>query len=185
MSAHRPNLHNIGGSIPVASVMGAGLRATGRTILLGTRGPRPSNKPIGSASAVEGLLSEQEYWEESNMRRTVAFLFLLTLATIALPAYAGVGNNPNAEVIANIACEDGTTLALVIATGQAGHQPSGQLAGVATSIFVLGGPNGNVLFPLFDRPGVGLDSQTTWCWWFDQAQGAWIGADILIHPNFR
>ena len=66
-----------------------------------------------------------------------------------------------------------------------GHQPSGQLAGVATSIFALGGPNGNVLFPLFDRPGVGLDSQTTWCWWFDQAQGAWIGADILIHPNFR
>jgi hypothetical protein len=117
------------------------------------------------------------------MRRTVAFVFLLAVCLMTLPVYAGVGNNPNAEFIANIACEDGTTLALVIATGQAGHQPSGQLAGVATSISVLDGPNGNVLLTFFDRPGVGLDSQTTWCWWFDQAEGAWIGADILIHPS--
>lgn len=38
-----------------------------------------------------------------------------------------------AELIANIACEDGTTAPLVIATGPAGRYPAGALAGVATS----------------------------------------------------
>jgi hypothetical protein len=118
------------------------------------------------------------------MRRTVVVALLLSLGVlIALPAYAGVGNNPNAESIDPV-CEDGTDLPLVIATGQAGHQPRGQLAGVATAIFALDGPNGNVLFPIFDRPGVGLDSLTTWCWWFDSVEVLWIGADILIHPSF-
>jgi len=118
------------------------------------------------------------------MRRIVVIACLLVLCLVALPAYAGVGNNPNAESIDPV-CADGTDLPLVIATGQAGHQPQGQLAGVATSIFALDGPNGNVLFPIFDRPGVGLDSLTTWCWWFDEVAGFWIGADILIHPSFR
>ena len=120
------------------------------------------------------------------MRRTVAFAFLLALSVmVALPAYAGVGNNPNAEFITNIACEDGTSLPLVIAVGQAGHQPSGQLAGVATSISVLARPNGTVLVTFFDRPGGGLDIVTTWCWWFDSVEGAWIGADILVHPSLQ
>jgi hypothetical protein len=118
------------------------------------------------------------------MRRTVALVFLLALCVIAVPVYAGVGNNPNAESIDPV-CADGLDLPLVLATGQAGHQPSGQLAGVATSIFVLDGPNGNVLATLFDRPGVGLDSLTSWCWWFDSVEGAWIGADILVHPAFQ
>ncbi|HJQ95103.1 MAG TPA: hypothetical protein VJ935_05275 [Acidimicrobiia bacterium] len=118
------------------------------------------------------------------MRRRVAFAFLLALCLIALPAYAGVGNNPNAETIDPV-CEDGLDLPLVIATGQAGHLPGGQLAGVATSIFALDGPDGNVLFPIFDRPGAGLDNLTTWCWWFDANEGVWIGADILAHPTFR
>ena len=118
------------------------------------------------------------------MRRTVVFAVLLAVCVLfALPAYAGVGNNPNAESIDPV-CEDGLDLPLVIATGQAGHQPNGQLAGVATSIFALDGPNGNVLFPIFDRPGAGLDSLTTWCWWFDSVEGVWIGADILVHPSF-
>jgi hypothetical protein len=118
------------------------------------------------------------------MRRTVAFVFLLALCVIALPVYAGVGNNPNAESLDPV-CDDGLDFPLVIATGQAGHQPSGQLAGVATSIFVLDGPDGNILFPILDRPGVGLDSLTTWCWWFEPSQGVWVGADILPHPSFR
>ena len=117
------------------------------------------------------------------MPRTVAFVFLLVLCVMALPVYAGVGNNPNAELIDPV-CADGLDLPLVIATGQAGHQPQGQLAGVAISIFVLDGPDGNVLFPILDRPGVGLDNLTTWCWWFDPIESAWIGADILVHPSF-
>ena len=118
------------------------------------------------------------------MRRTVAFVFLLGVCLIALPVYAGVGNNPNAELVDPV-CEDGLDLPLVIATGQAGHLPQGQLAGVAMSIFVLDGPDGNVLFPVLDRPGVGLDNLTTWCWWFDPIGVVWIGADILAHPSFR
>ncbi|HKZ20594.1 MAG TPA: hypothetical protein VJQ57_10825 [Acidimicrobiia bacterium] len=118
------------------------------------------------------------------MRRTVVFAFLLALCfLLALPAYAGVGNNPNTAPI-DPACEDGLDLPAVIPTGQAGHLPSGQLAGVATSIFVLDGPDGNVLFPVFDRPGAGIDSLTTWCWWFDPFEGAWVGGDILVHPSF-
>jgi hypothetical protein len=120
------------------------------------------------------------------MRRIVALVFLLAMC-LALPVAAGVGNNPNAESIETVACADGTELSLVIATGPAGHQPSGQLAGVAKSTFVLDGPDGNVLFAIVDGPGVsaGLDGLTTWCWWFDPTEGVWVGADILVHPSFR
>jgi len=113
-------------------------------------------------------------------RRLVVIAALATVsAVLAVPAFAGVGNNPNAEFIADVACEDGTEAELVIATGQAGHSQAGALVGVATSIWILDGPNGTPLFPIFDRPGGGLDNLTTWCWWFDSSEGAWIGADIL------
>ena len=120
------------------------------------------------------------------MRRTVVIAFLLAFSVmVALPASAGVGNNPNAELITTLACEDGTTAPLVIAVGRAGHYPAGQVAGVATSIWVLTGPNGTPLFPIFDVPGTGLDSNTTWCWWFEPTEGVWAGADILFHPSLR
>ena len=118
------------------------------------------------------------------MRRVVVIGFLLALSLlIALPATAGIGNNPNADFITTLACEDGTTAALVIAVGRAGHSPAGQLEGVATSIWVLTGPNGTRLFSIFDVPGAGLDGQTTWCWWFEAEVGAWVGGDILFHPS--
>jgi hypothetical protein len=41
------------------------------------------------------------------------------------------------------------------------------------------------MFPIFDRPGIGFDNLTTWCWWFHAKEGVWIGADILVHPKFR
>jgi len=59
---------------------------------------------------------------------------LVLCVIISLPVSAGVGNNTNAEFVANIACEDGPTAPLVIATGQPGHHPAATLAGFATSI---------------------------------------------------
>lgn len=120
------------------------------------------------------------------MRRAVVFALLLALCLLAAgPASAGPSNNPNAEFIANLACEDGTQAELVIAVGRAGHNPAGPLAGVATSIWALDGPNGNRLFSFFDVPGGGLDRLTTVCWWFDETEGVWIGADVLLHPSLR
>ena len=120
------------------------------------------------------------------MRRAVVFSVLLALSLmVAGPASAKPGSNPNAEIITDLACENGTQVGLVIAFGQAGHYPTGPLAGVATSIWALDGPNGNRLFPIFDVPGAGLDRLTTFCWWFDEAEGVWVGADILLHPSLR
>lgn len=120
------------------------------------------------------------------MRRIVVIAVLLSIAVVAaLPASAGIGNNPNADHITNLACEDGTTAPLIIAVGRAGHFPAGQLAGVATSIWVLSGPNGTPQFQIFDVPGMGLENLTTWCWWFEPAEGVWVGGDILFHPSLR
>lgn len=124
--------------------------------------------------------------KEFDVRRAAVFSLLLALAlVVAGPASAGPSSNPNAEFIADLACEDGTQAELVIAVGRAGHDPSGPLAGVATSIWVLDGPNGNRLLSFFDVPGAGLDGLTTFCWWFDGTEGAWIGADVLFHPSLR
>jgi hypothetical protein len=49
----------------------------------------------------------------------------------------------------------------------------------------LDGPDGNRLFSFFDVPGPGLDGLTTFCWWFDETEGACIGADVLFHPSLR
>ena len=118
------------------------------------------------------------------MRRPVVIATLLALTVVlALPASAGIGNNPNADVITTLACEDGTTVPVVIAVGRAGHLPAGQLAGVATSIWALTGPDGARLFSIFDVPGKGLDGRTTWCWWFEASEGVWVGGDILFRPS--
>jgi len=118
-------------------------------------------------------------------RAVVSSLLLALFLVVASPASAGPGSNPNAEFIADLVCEDGTQAELVIAVGRAGHDPAGPLAGVATSIWALDGPDGNRLFSFFDVPGAGLEGLTTFCWWFDETEGVWIGADILLHPSLR
>jgi hypothetical protein len=120
------------------------------------------------------------------MRRIVVIAVLLSLAVMAaLPASAGIGNNPNADHITNLACEDGTTAPLIIAVGRAGHDPAGPAAGVALSLWVLSGENGTPVFEVYDVPGKGLDNLTTWCWWFNPAEDVWVGGDILFHPSLR
>jgi hypothetical protein len=140
------------------------------------------------ATGGESLVQSAEgvHGREFEMRRAIVISVLLAVSLlVAGPASAGPGSNPNAELIADLACEDGTQAELVIAVGRAGHNPEGPLAGVATSIWALDGPNGNRLFSFFDVPGAGLDGLTTFCWWFDETEGVWIGADVLLHPSLR
>jgi hypothetical protein len=143
----------------------------------------------GLATGAESLIRSVgggSLGKEFDVRRAVVFSLLLAMSlVVAGPASAGPGSNPNAEFIADLACDDGTEAELVIAVGRAGHNPAGPLAGVATSIWVLDGPNGTRLLSFFDVPGAGLEGLTTFCWWFDGTEGVWIGADVLLHPSLR
>ncbi len=79
------------------------------------------------------------------MRRIVALVFLLAMC-LALPVAAGVGNNPNADSIPTSPVRTAPIVPLVIATGPAGHQPTGSWRSSQVNV-CLGRTNGNVLFP--------------------------------------
>jgi hypothetical protein len=116
---------------------------------------------------------------------SVLVLVAALVVALAVPAIATPDRSPNAVTIADVACDNGAELELAITTARAGHKPSGQLAGVATSVWLLAGPNGPPLFAFFEVPGVGLDHVTTWCTWFDTTEGAWLGGNVILHPSLR
>jgi hypothetical protein len=118
-------------------------------------------------------------------RSSILLLIAVFVVGMGVPAVAKPDRNPNAGTITDITCDNGAEIDLTIVTSRAGHQPSGKLAGVATSVWLLAGPDGPPLFPFFEVPGAGLDHVTTWCTWFDAAEEAWIGGDIILHPSLR
>lgn len=116
---------------------------------------------------------------------SILVLVATMVVALAVPAIATPDRSANAVTITDVSCENGAELELAIATARAGHKPSGQLAGVATSVWLLAGPDGPPLFAFFEVPGMGLDHVTTWCTWFDDAEGVWLGGNVILHPSLR
>ena len=85
-------------------------------------------------------------------------------------------NKPNAEVLTNLVCDDGTALDTVVVSGIVGHIPDSTSVGVAKSVyFDPGGANILVL-----ERGIQGHPSTVWCEW-DTADGH-FGGDILLTP---
>lgn len=106
-----------------------------------------------------------------------------------LPAGADIDHNPNAVYFSVIQCPE---IGLVIEAGISptlqsvtGHDTAGNIVGVATSVYATDAA-GNRLFPLFDRPGAGLDANTVWCWWEDDpSPTGYAGGGILFRGPMR
>lgn len=124
------------------------------------------------------------------MRRTLLVMACMALVGVAaVPAWAGVDQNPNAQELTDVICPDAglsfRTIWVASASSVAGHDLEGNLVGVAKSIYVTDGA-GNPLAEIFDRPGGGLDSVTVWCFWPDAGSPTgFIGGDVLFRAHLR
>lgn len=120
---------------------------------------------------------------------------LLTLATAvavaavtALPAAAGVEQNPNALPFGPTVCDDGREVELGYTPtdpAPVGFDADSKTKGVSKSLTLIwledaGDPLGNygVIEVLFDRPGKGLDKNTVRCVFPVPDFGAWIAVEI-------
>jgi hypothetical protein len=103
---------------------------------------------------------------------TVALCAAL-VGLVAVPAFASVDSNPNAQELVDVSCPEAGPFfeAIWVASENsvAGHDLEGNTVGVAKSIYVTDDA-GNPLVELFHRPGKGLDNITVWCFWPDAGQ---------------
>jgi hypothetical protein len=119
---------------------------------------------------------------------TVALCAAL-VGLVAVPAFASVDSNPNAQELVDVSCPEAGLFfeAIWVASENsvAGHDLEGNTVGVAKSIYVTDDA-GNPLVELFHRPGKGLDNITVWCFWPDAGSPTgFIGGDILFNAHLR
>lgn len=121
---------------------------------------------------------------------------LLVLATAILvagmpaaPVAADVDANPNAGRLVNVSCPDADlffeSVWVAALASVAGHDLDGKVVGAAKSIYATDA-EGNRLVEVFDRPGLGLDAITVWCFWQDgESPTGYAGGDILFNARLR
>jgi hypothetical protein len=119
---------------------------------------------------------------------TVALCAAL-VGLVAVPAFASVDSNPNAQELVDVSCPEAGLFfeAIWVASENsvAGHDLEGNTVGVAKSVYVTDDA-GNPLVELFHRPGKGLDNITVWCFWPDAGSPTgFIGGDILFNAHLR
>jgi hypothetical protein len=127
---------------------------------------------------------------------------LLTLATAmavaavtALPAAAGVEQNPNALPFGPSVCDDGREIELGYTPtepARVGFAADSDTRGVSMSLSLIvphdpGDPLGDheVIEVLFDRPGKGLDKNTVRCVFPAPFPGLWIATEINFNDARR
>lgn len=124
------------------------------------------------------------------MRRLFVLLAsVAVMMALVVPAGATPDKSPRVQTLINVSCVNGiieSGVVYVPGLGVSGHDLAEKGPAVTAKsayVFVteadaMAGTNS--IDVIFDRPGKGLDKNTTWCWWqIQDGPPVWFGGDIL------